>query len=156
MGTGCPESQVTGFNVAVQSMRGEYDPFVAPVGRAVEATLLAEGAPPGVEVAVVLTSDEDMAEYHVRFMGVAGPTDVLSWPSGEDLNQPEPFLGDVMVSCDSAAAQARSLRHSVEREVCVLAVHGALHLLGWDDQTAQAQVAMQQRVDGIVDRPGLA
>ena len=63
-------------------------------------------------------------------------------------------LGDVMVSCETARVQAEELGHGWEREVCVLAVHGALHLLGWDDLAPGAQEAMQARVDEIVDAVG--
>jgi probable rRNA maturation factor len=103
-----------------------------------------EDAPPGSEVVVVLCDDEEIAAYHERYMGLPGPTDVLSWPS--DIS-----LGDVMVSCETAGRQAKMLGHSWEREVCVLAVHGTLHLLGWDDHGADEQAAMQARVDFVVD-----
>lgn len=120
------------------------------VERAVVAALQEEVAPEGAEVSVVLTTDEEIADYHQRFMGIPGPTDVISWPA--DVYDPtgEQYLGDVMVSCETGCAQAAELGHSWEREVCVLAVHGTLHLLGWDDQTECDRQAMQTRVDELV------
>jgi probable rRNA maturation factor len=102
-------------------------------------------------VAVLLATDPEIAEAHQRFLGLAGPTDVMSWQSGEPVAAPGAFLGDVMVSCHTALRQAEELGHRWDREVCVLAVHGVLHLLGWDDQTPQDRACMQARVDAIVD-----
>ena len=143
------------YQVALRVVAPEYERFLPAVEAAVSAALGAEGAPGGSEVAVVLTGDEEIAEYHERFMAIPGPTDVISWPSGAGWSLPEPFLGDVMVSCEIARRQADSLGHSWEREVAVLAVHGTLHLLGWDDATPEEQAAMQSRVDAIVDGAGV-
>ncbi len=132
------------YPVDVHSLVPGYGRFSPLVLAAVRAALAVESAPTGREVAVVLCDDEEIAAYHERFMGLSGPTDVLSWPS-------DVALGDVMVSCETALRQAGELGHSWEREVCVLAVHGTLHLLGWDDHGAEEQAAMQARVDEIVD-----
>ena len=113
------------------------------------AALAAESAAAGSEVSVLLTDDAEIAGFHRRYMGIPGPTDVMSWPAADAADTG--FLGDVLISCETAARQAAELGHPVEREVCVLAVHGVLHLLGWDDQTGAEREAMQSRVDDIVD-----
>ncbi len=121
-----------------------FERFITAIHQCALTALAAEGAPAGREVAILLVDDSQIAAYHERFLGIPGPTDVLSWESDET-------LGDVMVSCDTARSQAEALGHSWEREVCVLAVHGVLHLLGWDDLTPIDQHAMQARVDEIVN-----
>jgi probable rRNA maturation factor len=146
-----PIRGVAGYDVEVSTGHSEFIRFLPPVEAVARETMAAEGVPTGASAAIVLTSDSVIAEYHARFMSIAGPTDVLSWPSGEDVTAGRPFLGDVMVSCDTARRQAGELGHGWEREVCVLAAHGLLHLLGWDDQTPEARDAMQSRVDSIVD-----
>lgn len=132
------------YPVAVRVSSPCYQQFEAAVHRCVLSALHLEKAPKEREVALLLVDDRQISDYHDRFLGIATPTDVLSWESDEG-------LGDVMVSCETAYTQARTLGHSWEREVCVLAVHGVLHLLGWDDQTHEDQQAMQERVDRIVD-----
>ncbi len=117
------------------------------VRRALEVALFREAVRAGSGIAVLLVTDDEIAAYHGRFLNSSDPTDVISWPSGEDAPG---HLGDVMVSCERAAAQAIVLGHSTEREVCVLAVHGLLHLLGWDDLVQGAQEVMQARVDTLV------
>ncbi len=138
------------FGVHVRSEAPRFSRLRSLVRRRVAAALAAEGAPTGSEVNVLLVGDQEIAEYHERFMGISGPTDVLSWPSGFE----GPEMGDVMVSCETAERQAAELGHSWEREVCVLAVHGTLHLMGWDDRTPEERDAMQARVDEIVDSLG--
>ncbi len=139
------------FDVEVEAWAPPFELFIPAVKRVAAAALTEEGAPAGSGVAIVLTSDASIAEYHDRFMNLPEPTDVLSWPSGMGSGDGEPiFLGDVMVSCDTARVQAEEQGHDWEREVCVLAAHGTLHLLGWDDQTDADRAAMQARVDEIV------
>ena len=92
------------------------------------------------EMTLVLVDDDAMARRNVADRGLAGPTDVLSYPSREpdDRGFPAvPHLGDVIVSLDTARRQARGQRPAWH-EVAVLATHGLLHLHGFDHQTAGA------------------
>ncbi len=135
----------TGFVIDVLPSDPSFDRFGASVTRCVESALGEENAPFGSEVAIVLCDDAEIAVFHERFMHITGPTDVISWPADDP-------LGDVMVSCETARRQAAVYGNSWEREVCVLAVHGTLHLLGWDDHSPAERHAMQVRVDSIVGR----
>ena len=90
------------------------------------------------ELALVLTGDRAMRRLNSRFRGKDAPTDVLSFP-GEG---GEAGLGDVVISVESAARNARSLRRSLPQELDVLALHGFLHVLGYDHETD----------DGTMDR----
>lgn len=137
----------TGFVIDVLPTDPSFDRFGASVTRCVELALQAENAPFGSQVAIVLCDDAEIAVYHERFMRIMGPTDVISWPADAP-------LGDVMVSCETARRQAAAYGNSWQREVCVLAVHGTLHLLGWDDHSPTERHAMQVRVDSIVDGCG--
>ncbi|HJS59447.1 MAG TPA: rRNA maturation RNase YbeY [Vicinamibacteria bacterium] len=90
------------------------------------------------ELALVLTGDRAMRRLNSRFRGKDAPTDVLSFP-GEG---GEAGLGDVVISVESAARNARSLRRSLPQELDVLALHGFLHVIGYDHETD----------DGAMDR----
>ncbi len=90
------------------------------------------------EITVVLVDDARIAEWNLRDREVDGPTDVLSYPLAEpdDSGFPSvPHLGDVVVSLDTAARQARG-RRPAWHEVALLATHGWLHLHGFDHQEA--------------------
>lgn len=134
----------TGYVIDVLPSDPSYDRFGVSVTRCVESALREENAPFGSQVAIALCDDAEIAAYHERFMRIPGPTDVISWPADAP-------LGDVMVSCETARRQAAEYGNSWQREVCVLAVHGTLHLLGWDDHSPADRQAMQVRVDSIVD-----
>jgi probable rRNA maturation factor len=68
----------------------------------------------------------------MRYRGIDRPTDVLSFPDGDELPSGRHFLGEIMISLDSARRQASELGHDEVRELCELALHGTLHLLGYD------------------------
>ena len=92
-----------------------------------------------LEWTLVLVDDDTIAERNRSDRGVAGPTDVLAYPLSEPDDGAMPsidHLGDVIVSLETAARQARARGVPAWHEVAVLASHGLLHLLGWDHQTA--------------------
>ncbi len=86
------------------------------------------------EVSLVLTGDGRLEELNRTWRGVGAPTDVLSFPDGETLPDGLRFLGEIVISVDTARAQARRLGHSLERELEELTLHGVLHLAGYDHE----------------------
>ncbi len=81
------------------------------------------------ELALVLTGDAAVRALNRRYRGQDKPTDVLSFPGGEA------GLGDVIISVPSAEANARRLGRTLLQELDVLALHGFLHVLGYDHET---------------------
>lgn len=92
-----------------------------------------------------LCDDDTIAELHERFFSDSTPTDVISFPSGESAGESESYLGDVVVSIETAATQAIDAGHSHAREVAFLALHGLLHLCGHDDACSDEREHMHQR-----------
>jgi len=84
------------------------------------------------EVHLVLTGDQTIRELNQRFRDIDRATDVLSFPDGDELPSGRRFLGGGVISLDSARQQAEALDHGEVRELCELALHGTLHLLGYD------------------------
>ncbi|MFP4624359.1 MAG: rRNA maturation RNase YbeY, partial [Gemmatimonadota bacterium] len=81
------------------------------------------------ELSLTLLDDPAMAALNRRWKGRSGPTDVLAF----SLHEPgQPIMGDVYLSVERAAAQAAELGEPPARELARLAVHGTLHVLGWD------------------------
>lgn len=93
---------------------------------------------PQAELSILLVDEKTMADYHVRFMDLPGPTDVLSFPMDElrpptdDEEPPLGLLGDVVLCPQVTAAQASENGRTPEGEADYLLVHGMLHLLGYD------------------------
>jgi probable rRNA maturation factor len=110
---------------------------------------------PNAELSVVLVDEGTMAELHVRWMDLPGPTDVMSFPMDElrpgteDGPPPEGLLGDIVMCPVVAERQAAERGHTVDEELAVLLTHGLLHLLGYDhadDGEAREMFALQNRL----------
>ncbi len=95
---------------------------------------------PAAELSMVLLDTNAMADLHMRWMDLPGPTDVMSFPMDElepggrpDAPDPGPsMLGDIVLCPQFAAGQAAAAGHSLGQELALLTVHGVLHLLGYD------------------------
>ncbi|OKL54729.1 rRNA maturation RNase YbeY [Bowdeniella nasicola] len=93
---------------------------------------------PQAELFLHFIDEAEMAELHLKWLDLPGPTDVMSFPMdevrpGKDSEQlSEGCLGDVVICPSVAAAQARDAGHSATEEMLLLATHGILHLLGFD------------------------
>jgi probable rRNA maturation factor len=90
------------------------------------------------EVSLVLTGDRAVRALNSRYRGKDRPTDVLSFPGGGA----EGELGDIVISVETAEKNARHLGRTLGQELDVLALHGFLHVLGYDHETD----------DGTMDR----
>lgn len=131
--------------ISVASPRSQ--PRVGAAVRAlVRSTLALEGRRPG-EIAVVLSDDAMLRALNRQWRGLDRATDVLSF--GYD-DGDGPVSGDLVVSMDRLAEQARRYRVSRGRELARLVVHGALHLVGLDHRTASQRCRMQAREDRVL------
>lgn len=120
------------------------DANCALIRRTIRTALAAEGLTAPCEVDVLLTNDDGIHEINRELRQVDRPTDVLSFPEFEltpgQLPGPEDAdpgtglipLGDMVLSMERVAAQAREYGHSKRRELSYLVTHSVLHLLGYD------------------------
>jgi probable rRNA maturation factor len=105
------------------------------------------------EVSLRLTTDAGIAELNQSFRHLDQPTDVLAFaaleqdfPLTPDLLNTEPlYLGDIVISLDTAQTQSAQAGHSLVWELAWLAAHGFLHLLGWDHPDQASLAAMMQK-----------
>lgn len=98
------------------------------------------------EVDVLLAGDRTLRRLNREFRGKDKATDVLSFPAAEELsgNQAGDHAGDLAISLDTAARQAREHGHSLRDEVRVLLLHGLLHLSGMDHEADQGEMAARE------------
>jgi probable rRNA maturation factor len=101
------------------------------------------------EVSILLTDDREIRNLNRDYRGIDRPTDVLSFAlsEGEGAQFAGPLLGDVVLSVQTAARQARAARRSLLDESTMLLAHGLLHLLGWDHSTKTSDRRMRARTD---------
>ncbi|MDO5494574.1 MAG: rRNA maturation RNase YbeY [bacterium] len=102
---------------------------------------------PQSELSITFVEPDVMAELHVRWMDLEGPTDVMSFPMdelrpGTESAPSEGMLGDIVICPSVAATQARAAGHSSIEEMLLLTVHGILHLLGFDHEEPEEEKEM--------------
>jgi probable rRNA maturation factor len=100
------------------------------------------------EMSVALVGDVRMSELHEQFMGIAGPTDVLTFPLETDARG-QATEGEVVICVTEAG------RRALEHELLLYALHGMLHLCGYDDRTHRAYDEMHRTEDNILKRLGI-
>ena len=140
----------------------------ALIRKVIRTALAAEGMTLPCEVDVNLTDDAGIHEINREMRDVDRPTDVLSFPvfdltPGElpDEMDADPGtglipLGDMVISMERVAAQAKEFGHSNRRELCYLVVHSTLHLLGYDHLDEGPQKAqMRSREEAILAELGI-
>jgi probable rRNA maturation factor len=103
------------------------------------------------EMTVRVTGDRELRRLNAQFLGLDEVTDVLSFPSGDS----EGYLGDLALSWAAVVRQAHGYGHSEEVESAMLAVHGLLHLLGWDHATSAEAAEMDALTQACMARAGL-
>ncbi|AGF27012.1 rRNA maturation RNase YbeY [Bacillus amyloliquefaciens] len=122
-----------------------------------------EGVQDQAEVSVTIVTNEEIREINRDYRGKDTPTDVISFAleeEGEDeveivgADMP-PVLGDIIISADRTKEQAEEYGHSFMRELGFLAVHGFLHLLGYDHLTKEEEEEMFSKQKDLLDEYGL-
>jgi probable rRNA maturation factor len=91
----------------------------------------------GSSATIAFVSDKRIRELNRQFRGIDGATDVLSFPTG---GPDESNLGDIAISVDTAAAQAKENGLSFDDEIAQLILHGLLHLSGYDHETDNGEM----------------
>ena len=140
----------------------------ALIRKVIRTALAAEGVDFPCEVDVLLTGDDGIHAINREMRQVDRPTDVLSFPEFDltpgELPGPEDAdlgtglvpLGDMVISMERVAAQAREYGHSNRRELSYLVVHSVLHLLGYDHLDEGPQKAqMRAREEAILGELGI-
>ncbi len=115
------------------------------------------------EVSVSFVDNDEIRKLNRTYRGKDKPTDVLSFPLGEngvyDINRETgaKLLGDVVISIETAVRQAYIYGHSLEREIGFLTVHSMLHLLGYDHETAPLDAEiMREKEEEILSSLGIS
>lgn len=134
------------------------------IKKCIEQTLVQQGVLAPCEINVLVTNDKGIHAINLAARNIDRPTDVLSFPMFDfPAGQfPDPWdavmdpetglcpLGDMAISFERAAAQAKEFGHSVRREVGYLTIHSMLHLLGYDHMDDGPQKAMMREREEII------
>ena len=145
------------FDVSITAETGRpFVPFLRAQLRAAHAALASRQPRrrlPLGELSLALVGDARMSALHEQFMGIEGPTDVLTFPIDHD-PAGRVTSGEVIVCVPEARRQATARKIPHRLELLLYAIHGMLHLLGYDDRTARGFAAMHQMEDDILQQLG--
>ena len=132
------------------------------IRRACNAALEYEKFEGNTEVSVIFVDNREIAKLNEQYRNKPTPTDVLSFPLGEnnhyDINQETgaAMLGDIVISMERAMEQAEMYGHSLQREVAFLTVHSMFHLLGYDHEAGGIEaVRMREKEEATLIQLGL-
>ncbi len=132
------------------------------VRRCCNAVLRMEKFPYPAEISVTFVNNKQIHELNRQYRDKDMPTDVLSFPMGENGKYDENpatgarILGDIVISMEKAEEQAERYGHSLEREVGYLTAHSMLHLLGYDHETSPLdKVHMREKEEHVMTQLGL-
>ncbi|MER1999542.1 MAG: rRNA maturation RNase YbeY [Lysinibacillus sp.] len=140
------------------------DEHIELVEKLLQHAAQTEGVDVDTEVSVTFVDNEAIHEINRQYRDKDQPTDVISFAM-EELGEGEVeiigegmprVLGDIIISTDRTKEQAEEYGHSFERELGFLAVHGFLHLLGYDHMTEEDEKEMFGKQDAILATFGLS
>jgi probable rRNA maturation factor len=94
-----------------------------------------------LEIELILTDNDEIAQINREFRNIDKPTDVLSFPSDPFPGAP---LGSIVISVDKVASVASELGHKEEEELALLFIHGVLHLLGYDHEIDSGEMRAKE------------
>jgi probable rRNA maturation factor len=121
-----------------------------------------ENLPAETHLTLSVTDSETVQQLNAEYLGIDAPTDVLSFENLPDPDFPEVdpeeanYLGDIVIAYPVARSQAVASGHSPMDEVVLLAVHGALHLLGFEHETPETKASMWSAQEQLMAELGLA
>ena len=144
------------IDIAVESSRWAEIPAVEDTVRAAIEAALVEGEAEGAEVSIALTDDTRIRELNRTWLGKDKPTNVLSFPAPAGARGEPQFLGDIALAFETIEREAGAEGKRIEHHVAHLAIHGALHLLGYDHERESDAEAMEQCERLILGRLGIA
>lgn len=112
-----------------------------------------------LEFNVIIINNEEIHKINKEYRGIDRPTDVISFALEDykDIKYENDYrvLGDIYISIDKVREQAKEYGHSEKRELAFLAVHGLLHLLGYDHMEKEDEKVMFSRQELILDGYGI-
>ena len=125
------------------------------IRNAAQAALDSEGR--DGDLTILIDTPERIQTLNREFRHVDAVTDVLTFPAweGEISLSADGYLGDIMICYDRAKEQAEQYGHSLLRELSFLAVHGCLHLLGYDHMTEADERVMREKQTAILNSMGV-
>ena len=102
-------------------------------------------------LSVALVDDARISQLNRQLLGHCGPTDVIAFEAEQDA---EGSSGEIIISVQTARRQAQQYGHSLMAELCLLSIHGLLHVMSYEDQTEAGRAEMERLQESLVAQVG--
>jgi probable rRNA maturation factor len=143
------------IDLQTQSALWQAEPAAEQTIRDAIATA-AQLAPAAGEISVLLTDDAAIQALNKQWRGIDKPTNVLSFPAQANPKMPAPLLGDIVIAYETLARESAAEGKPLLHHLAHLAVHGFLHLLGYDHVTDSQAAAMESLERDVLARLAIA
>ena len=130
----------------------------AGLARASHAVLAGHPEHQGGSLSIVISDSRTLASLNAEYSRLDAPTDVLAFPSAAALDAFDEnglYLGDIVIAYDYVAAQVAGLDAALDEVLCLLVVHGALHLLGYEHDSPTAKGKMWSAQERALTAAGI-
>jgi probable rRNA maturation factor len=138
------------LTISARALHSQFTPYLRKHLLAAHAIF----TPPLAELSLALVGDKKMADLHLQFLGIPGPTDVLTFPLELD-KKGRPVSGEVVICVPEARRRCAENGGNLPRELLLYSLHGLLHLCGHDDRTSRGFQRMHRKEDDILRRIGV-
>ena len=102
-------------------------------------------------LSVALVDDARISRLNRQLLGRCGPTDVIAFEAEQDA---EGSSGEIIISVQTAQRQAQQYDHSLMAELCLLSIHGLLHVMSYEDRTEAGHAEMERIQESLMDEVG--
>lgn len=133
------------YQIEIRDEYGAENFPLARVTKAILTVLTQHNIEPGHALTLVVTDDEHVRDLNRQFRKVDAATDILSFPADplpEEVEDEPPYLGDLIIAYPYTVHQAEETGYALDDELVLLAIHGTLHLLGYDHADTETQDEM--------------
>jgi probable rRNA maturation factor len=138
------------LTVDIQCASAEPVPDEDDLRSWIAAALASQNRGGDTEISLRLVDIEEMAKHNEAFRGVAGPTNVLSFPANLPAELELPLLGDIVICAPIVREEAQAQHKSLQAHWAHMAVHGTLHLLGYDHIEDDEAILMEELESAIL------
>ena len=144
--------------VAIYNKTDEEFPYEEIIEKVVNKAFEVEGVKKA-SCSIIIVDNTFIHKLNKEYRGIDRVTDVISFALEDDKSMVIPdgirLLGDIYISLDKAKEQSKEYGHSLERELCFLAVHGVYHLLGYDHENEEEAKIMFKKQEEVLMEYGI-
>ena len=129
-------------NIIITNLQKKISISPGRIKKAVLNAILKEGVKKSGEITVCFVTDVLIKKLNLKYLRHSGPTDVISFDISDDSKE---FMADIVVSADTAIRNALIYNTTPKQEILLYAIHGILHLIGYDDSNPKQRMIMRKK-----------